>query len=79
MYFCMYMGLPVVSHAAPAFDHGVWVGPSSQTLGLGGSLFLSGYTLPQINMEAHRGPRMEDSSLKRGPRYFHVNLEECRG
>ena len=24
-------------------------------------------TLPQINMEAHRGPNTKDSSLKKGP------------
>ena len=28
------------------------------------------YTLPQINMEAHRGPSLEDSSLKGAPLYF---------
>ena len=30
-------------------------------------------TLPQISMEAHRGPYTEDSSP---PLHFHVNLEE---
>ena len=28
-------------------------------------------------MEAHREPLIEDSSLKRAPLNFHVNLEEC--
>ena len=36
--------------------------------------------LPQINMEAHRGPFifMEDSGLIRGPVHFHVNLDEWK-
>ena len=34
-------------------------------------------TLPQINMEAHSGPDIEDSSPIRDPLLFQVNLEEC--
>ena len=35
-------------------------------------------TLPQIKMEAHRGPYIEDSGLKGPPLYFQFNLQECR-
>ena len=34
--------------------------------------------LPQINMEAHRSPYIEDSSfIKVAPLHFQVNLQEC--
>ena len=33
-------------------------------------------TLPQIHMEAHRGPCMEGIGLIWAPLHFHVNLEE---
>ena len=39
--------------------------------------------LPQINIEAYRGPCLEDSRrtivLKGAPLYFHLHLEECKG
>ena len=34
------------------------------------------HALPQINMEAHKGPYIEDGNLIKGPLHFHVNLEE---
>ena len=50
--------------------------PSPPSPQLEGSSLPNG-TLPEINMEAHGGPYIEDSSLVRAP-LFHVNLEECR-
>ena len=39
-----------------------------------------GPSLPQINMEAHKRPYIEDRIviLLRAPLHFYVNLEECK-
>ena len=37
-------------------------------------VLIVGGTLPQANMEAHRGPHVEENRLRRALLHFHVNL-----